>query len=112
MSDCMFTEEQFKATNDSLRKCLIQLCIDDNISLNEFSKRHHNYRVAINTPMKLIASSRNNLIKLLYSDATLTYTMFSMIVKNILGYNLIGHSMTFKHMDGTEKVISIDTTTF
>lgn len=112
MSKCMFDDRHLEEASDGLRKALIKLFISDNITLAEFTEKHRKYHEDIGTPSKLVSSSRGNLIKLLYSDATITYSMFGMIVKNILGYNLINHTMIFKHIDGHEKTITVNTMTF
>ncbi len=113
MSDVMFTEEDLLIAKDGIRKNLIKFFLVNKITMRDFKTRHTKWCDAIGTPQRQIASSWNNLVKLIYApDATLTYAKFTQITKGILQSNVIKLAMTYKDLDGTETTIAVDLTSF
>jgi hypothetical protein len=111
-SNDIFKEEDCDIVGDKLKAIMIKLFVNNNITFGEFSRRHHAYAVASGMPTKQIASSRNNLIKVITCKDTLTYSRFEMIVKNILGLNLVSVSMVFKDPELNTQEIKIESITY
>ena len=111
-SNSIFSDEEIASAGDKLKAILIKLFIDNKITFGEFTRRHHEYAVATGMPLKQIASSRNNLIKVITCKDTLTYNRFEMIVKNILGLNLTSIKMTFKDAKLNTQEVEINSLTY
>lgn len=105
----IFTEKNLEKVEDQLKASLIQIFLDLNITIREFTRLHREWMLRINeTDNTKISSSRNNLLNAIEKKDTITYSMFELIVKNILGYNLTSMSITLRGRDGRTLNITTD----
>lgn len=110
---CMFGLEDIDKSPNKLKKMLIRILVANNITFDVFTKRHQEYELSVGTMPRQIASSRNNLLKVISCEHTaLTYSRFEHIVKNVLRLNLVGMSLTFKDANNQTQVITDDSMTY
>jgi hypothetical protein len=108
----IFSDDDANIAIDKLKAILIRLFISNKITFGEFSRRHYEYATSVGMPPKQIASSRNNLLKVIACKDTLTYSRFEMIVKNILGLNLVSVTMIFKDTKSNTQEVTIESITY
>jgi len=107
-NQCMFGETDADQAGNILKAAIVETMIKLEITFDKFSILHREYMVNIGAPADKIASSRNNLLKDLFSKRELTYKRFEFIMKNILGLNLTNWSMTLYDKDNKQHYLSID----
>lgn len=107
-SEQLYSADKKYEAGDKLKAALIQTLIQLKITYGTFSKLHREWKLSTGADPRSIASDRNNLIKAMFNKNTITFVMFESIMKNIIGWNLVGLTMTYRDRQNKPQVVSID----
>jgi len=108
----VFDDEDVLKSDDMLKATLVKIFVDKKITYKKFIEAHREYMLSLGVLPKQIVSNRNNLIKSLLLNNTLTYKRFETILRNILKLNLVNVSLTFKDTTNHEYFVKMDRMTY
>lgn len=85
----LFTEEQIHETTWPWDQLLRKICVRNNITVEYFNERYHDYMVYVcNQPPSKVNTQKNNLLKALY-HGHITYKRFDEALSKILGFRVV-----------------------
>lgn len=106
------SEDEMDSGINVIKALFVRILVDKQITVEKFNELHRAYMIRIQREPKEIASSRNNLLNAITKKKSMTYKMFEFVTKNILGYNLVGITITLKDRENKTHVVSLDRNTF
>lgn len=108
-TDALYTEEDVLNTRDSLKKAVVKLLAEAEVSHMDFKQRYLDYYTTTrNLTVKKATEKFNNDLRSLQQGATLTYGKVSIIIRIVLKMTLERHTLELVDMDGNRKTVTIN----